>query len=133
MFLGLLDPEPLIRGTDPTRIPMLLLSTLYDFLSLKNNVNVALKCNTQKNFLNCHLEGYKNSRIRTRIRIRYQRYGSADPDLYQYFADPQHCKTLLLARLQRFFIVVCKTAGGKEEDGGTAARHQEFRRGARAR
>jgi hypothetical protein len=25
-------------------------------------------------------------------RIRGQRYGSADPDAYQYVTDPQHCK-----------------------------------------
>jgi hypothetical protein len=56
MFLGLPDPEPLVRGTDPdsdpsiikqvrkTLIPTVLL-LIYYFLSLKNNVNVALKNN----------------------------------------------------------------------------------------
>ncbi len=31
---------------------------LYDFLSLKNDVNVASKSNKQKNFFCCHLERY---------------------------------------------------------------------------
>jgi hypothetical protein len=70
MFLGLLDPDPdpLVRGMDPNpdplwiRIRILLSScknskknlgsyyfvTLFDFLSLKNDVNVASKSNKQK-------------------------------------------------------------------------------------
>jgi hypothetical protein len=59
LFLGLPDPDPLVRGTDPdpfiikqkkvrkTLIPIVL-RLLYDFLSLKNDVNVALKSNKQK-------------------------------------------------------------------------------------
>jgi hypothetical protein len=55
-FLGLPDPDPLVRGTDPdpsiikqkkvrrTMIPTVL------WISLKNDVNVALKSNKQKNF-----------------------------------------------------------------------------------
>jgi hypothetical protein len=64
MFLGLPDPDPLVRGTDPdpspdfyhqtkierkTLIPTVL-SLLYDFLSLKNDVNIPSKNNNQKNF-----------------------------------------------------------------------------------
>jgi hypothetical protein len=71
MILGLPDPDPdpLVRGMDPDprillwiRIRILLLScknskknldsyyfvTLFDFLSLKNDVNVASKSNKQK-------------------------------------------------------------------------------------
>jgi hypothetical protein len=66
MFLGLLDPDPdpIVRGMDPdpARIRILLLScknsknnldfyyfaTLFCFLSLKNDVNVASKSNKQK-------------------------------------------------------------------------------------
>jgi hypothetical protein len=65
MFLGLQDPDPdpLVRGMDPLRIWILLSScknskknldyfffvTLFDFLSLKNDVNVPSKSNKQKN------------------------------------------------------------------------------------
>jgi hypothetical protein len=62
MFLSLLDPDsdPLLRGTDQdpsiikqkigrkTLIPTVLW-ILYDFLSLKNDVNVASKSNKHKN------------------------------------------------------------------------------------
>jgi hypothetical protein len=68
MFLGLLDPDPdpLVRGMDPDPaldwIRILLSScknskknldsyyfvTLFDFLSLKNDVNVASKSNKRK-------------------------------------------------------------------------------------
>jgi hypothetical protein len=80
MFLGLPDPhpDPLVRGLDPDPAldPDLLSScknskksldsyyfvTLFDFLSLKNDVNVALKSNKQKKLCKkisfCwHLEG----------------------------------------------------------------------------
>jgi hypothetical protein len=52
MFLGLLDPDPLVRGTDPAPDPSVTKQNskeavfptvflfLYDFLSLKNDVNV---------------------------------------------------------------------------------------------
>jgi hypothetical protein len=58
---GLLDPDPLVRGIDPdpsiyqakkvfkTLIPTVLL-LLFDFSSLKNDVNVPSKINKQKNF-----------------------------------------------------------------------------------
>jgi hypothetical protein len=70
MFLGLsdLDPDPLVRGIDPDPDPALdpdpdpssscknskinldsyHFVTLFDFLSLKNDVNVASKSNKQK-------------------------------------------------------------------------------------
>ncbi len=58
MFFGLLDPDPLVRGMDPD--PSIIMqnnkknleshyfATLFDFLSLKNNVNVPSKSNKQK-------------------------------------------------------------------------------------
>jgi hypothetical protein len=77
MFLDLPDPDPLVRSTDPdpsiikqkyrvvgkTLIPTHL-RLLYDFLSLKNDVNVVSKSNKPKNL--------------------------ADPDPYQNVTDPQH-------------------------------------------
>ncbi len=49
LFLGLLDSDPLVRGMDPD--PALDLDLdLFDFLSLKNDVNVPLISNMQKNF-----------------------------------------------------------------------------------
>ncbi len=59
IFLGRLDPDQLVRGTDQdpsikkkvrkTFIPIVL-QLLYDYLSLKNDVNVLSKCNKQENF-----------------------------------------------------------------------------------
>jgi hypothetical protein len=66
MFLGLPDPDPLVRGMIPIRILLwirILLSScknckknldsyyfvaIFDFLSLKNDVNVPSKSNKQK-------------------------------------------------------------------------------------
>ncbi len=66
MFLGLPDPDPLVRGMDPDTDPDLdpdpdpsiimqkivrktyYFVTLFDFVSLKNDVNVASKSNKQK-------------------------------------------------------------------------------------
>jgi hypothetical protein len=70
VFLGLQDPDPLVRGMDPdpdpaldpdpdpsiimqkilrnNLIPTYYSVTLFDFLSLKNDVNVASKNNKQK-------------------------------------------------------------------------------------
>jgi hypothetical protein len=56
MFLGLLhqDPDPLVRGMDPDPDPSIIMQnskknldsyyflTLFDFLSLKNDVNAAV-------------------------------------------------------------------------------------------
>ena len=60
MFLGLPDPDPLVRGMDPDPDPCsgsgsfhhhvdsYYFVTLFDFLSLKNDVNVPSKSNKQK-------------------------------------------------------------------------------------
>jgi hypothetical protein len=66
MFLGLPDPDPLVRGMDPDQYPApdpdpsIIMQnnkknldayysvTLFDFLSLKNDVNVPTKSNKQK-------------------------------------------------------------------------------------
>jgi hypothetical protein len=64
MFLDLPDPDPLVRGMDldPDPDPSIIMQkivkkpnldsyyfvTLFDFLSLKNGVNVASKSNKQK-------------------------------------------------------------------------------------
>jgi hypothetical protein len=74
MFLGLLDPDPLVRGMDPDPDPSIIKQnskknlnsyyfvTLFDFLSLKKDVNVSTKSNKQKKYnkklVFCwHLEG----------------------------------------------------------------------------
>ncbi len=59
----------------------------YDFLSLKDVVYVFSKINVQKN-LEIIFVG-ENSRIRIHM-SEVWRYGSADPDPYQNFMDPQH-------------------------------------------
>jgi hypothetical protein len=60
MFLGLPDPDPLVRGMDPDPDPSIIMQnskknldsyyfvTLFDFLSLKNDVNVPSKSIRQK-------------------------------------------------------------------------------------
>ena len=77
IFLGLPDPDPLVRGMDPDQYPApvpdhsIIMQnskknldsyyavTLFDFLSLKNEVNVPSKSNKQKKklVLRRHLEG----------------------------------------------------------------------------
>jgi hypothetical protein len=76
MFLGLPDPDPdpLFRGMDPDPDPSTTMQnsknnldpyyivTLFDFLSLKNDVNVPSKSNKQKKLFKkisflFHLEG----------------------------------------------------------------------------
>ncbi len=88
VFLGLLDPDPLIRGMDLDAgsfyhwgkiVRKTLISTvlwlLFDFLPLKNDVKVPSKSNMQKNFfLKLVFVGILkvndgNRRIRIRIRI----------------------------------------------------------------
>jgi hypothetical protein len=94
MFLGLLDPDPLVRGMDlsscknsKTNLDSYCFVTLFDFLSLKNDVNVPTKSNKQKNFLKKLFfvgilkENDENSRIRIRTHcsetwIRGSRSGS---------------------------------------------------------
>ena len=60
IFLGLPDPDPLVRGMDPDPDPSITMQnskknldsyyfvTLFDFLSLKYDVNVPPKSNKQK-------------------------------------------------------------------------------------
>ncbi len=59
MFLGLPDPDPLVRGMDPDPDPSIIKKckkkldsyyfvTLFDFLSLKNDVNVPTKSKKQE-------------------------------------------------------------------------------------
>jgi hypothetical protein len=57
VFLGLPDPDLLVRGVDPdpslsscknSNLDFYYLLTNFDFLSLKNDVNVASKSNLQK-------------------------------------------------------------------------------------
>ncbi len=59
---------------------------LYDFLSLKNDVNLPSKSNQQKNFLWASWRPLTN-----RTGSRRRLYRSADPDPYQNVTDPQHC------------------------------------------
>ncbi len=106
MFLSLLnpDPDPLVRCTyqakivRQTLIPTDLL-LLFDFLSLKNDVNVPSKSNKQKKFKKIISFLLAYWRSMTKIAgsgsesgsIR-QRHGSedTDPDPYQNVLDPQH-------------------------------------------
>jgi hypothetical protein len=92
VFFGLPDPDPLVRGMDqdpaldPDPDPSISMQknkknlesyyfvTLFDFLSLKNNVNVPSKSNKQKKlcYKNYFSAGIlkvndENSRIRIRI------------------------------------------------------------------
>ncbi len=61
MFLGLQDPDPLVRDMDPDPDPSIMQNskknldsyyfvTLFDFLSLKNDVNVPSQSNKKKKF-----------------------------------------------------------------------------------
>jgi hypothetical protein len=91
MFLGLQDPDSLVRGKDlakivrKTFIPPVI-GLLYDFLSVKNDVNVALKSNKQKN-LRVEVTD-ENEGFGVGSGSVSQRYGSADPDPYQNARDP---------------------------------------------
>ncbi len=62
-FLGLLDPDPdpLVRGTDPDRAPDHSI-IFFNFLSLKNDVNVPSKVGVLK-------VKDENGRIRIQIQI----------------------------------------------------------------
>jgi hypothetical protein len=46
MFLGLQDPDPLVRGMDPDPDPSIIMQK-----SLKNDVNVPSKSNKEKKLL----------------------------------------------------------------------------------
>jgi hypothetical protein len=62
MFLSLPDPDPLVRGMDSDPDPSIIMQnskknfdsyyflSFFDFLSLKNDVNVPSKSDQQKNF-----------------------------------------------------------------------------------
>ncbi len=54
MFLELLDPDPLVRGMDPDPDPAPEpdFVPLFDFLFVRNDVNVASKSNKQKKLCN---------------------------------------------------------------------------------
>ncbi len=65
---------------------------LFDFLSLKNDVNVPSKSNMQKKLEKLVFCCDENSRIR--------RHGSLDPDPYQNIMDPQHWLILICFRLR---------------------------------
>jgi hypothetical protein len=89
MFLDLPDPDPIVRGMEPDPAPDPSITcknskknldyyfvTLFNFLSLKNEVNVPSKSNKQKKlkikklFFCWHLKvSDENSRIRIRIQI----------------------------------------------------------------
>ncbi len=76
MFLGLLDPDPLVRGV-PT-----VLWLFFDFLSLKNNVNVPSKSKNQAEFFKIiyffvGVLKVSDENNRIRIRIRTKCHGSA--------------------------------------------------------
>ncbi len=93
IFLGLLDPDPdsLVRGIGSE-------SKIFDFLSLKNVVNVFSNSNKQKNFFKISFllvswrsmtkiagSGSESGSISQR-----QRSGDSDPDPHQNVMDPQH-------------------------------------------
>jgi hypothetical protein len=78
MFFGHPDPDPIVRGSGSgsfyhharivkkTLIPTVL-RLLYDFSSLKNDVNVLSKSNKQKNLKDFLKVSAENSRIWIRI------------------------------------------------------------------
>jgi hypothetical protein len=86
-----------------TLIPRYYFVTFFDFLSLKNDVNVPSKSNKQKKL--CSKSNFLlASGVSDENRIRPpgsgsesgsgsigQRHGSADPDPHQNVMDPQHC------------------------------------------
>ncbi len=69
--LGLLDldpdPDPVVRGVDPALDPDP--KTLYDFLSLKNDVNVPSKKVLYKNYFLVGILKVSDENSRIRIRI----------------------------------------------------------------
>ncbi len=106
MFLGLLDPDPVVRGIDPDPDPSIIvrktliptvLWLLFDLLSLKNYVNVPSKSNKQKSLKNIFLLASWRSMTKIAAGSKSgsisQRHGSAypDPDPHQNVMDPQHC------------------------------------------
>jgi hypothetical protein len=97
IFLGLQDTDLLVRDTDPDpsitqakKVSKKLIPTvlwlLYDFLSMKNDVNVPSLMSLTKTTGSGSATGFGSIN---------QRYGSADPapDPNQNFMDLQHCFT----------------------------------------
>jgi hypothetical protein len=89
MFLGLPDPNPLVRGMNLDPDPSIIMQnskkvdffcflTLFDFLSLKNDVNVL------------YLQKVISTKTFSESGSISQRQGSADPDPHQNVMDPQH-------------------------------------------
>jgi hypothetical protein len=90
--------------------------TLFDFLSLKNGVNVASKSSKQKNL--CQKISFLLASSRSITKISgsgsesgsiSQRHGSPDPDPPQNVMDPQHCKQVSEGR-------TCRNASIKREE-----------------
>ncbi len=110
IILGLLDPDPLIRGVDSDLDPSIILLsasknskenldsygfvTSFDFLSFKNYVNVPSKSNKQKNFFFVGVLRSTTKIAGSGSESGYgsisQRHGSADPDPnpHQNVMDP---------------------------------------------
>ncbi len=116
MFLGLLEPDPeqlvgMMNGSvtvsgsfyhEAKKVRKTLIHTvlwlLYDFLSLKNYVNVASKSNKQKKLRTKNDFELSSWRSLTKIPGSVsQRCGSADPDPYQNVTDPQDCMKAYLS------------------------------------
>ncbi len=84
--LDLTDRDPFVRAAGPNPAPSINISTVlwfpYDFLPLKNNVNVPSKRNRHKNLASWRsLTKWAGSEAWSCS----QRYGSADPDSFQSF------------------------------------------------
>jgi hypothetical protein len=119
VFSGLPDSDPLDRGMDPDpaldpdpdpsitcknnekNLESYYFVTLFDFLSLKINVNVPYlptvirrkNCVKKLVFAGFLKVNDENSRIRIRTGSINQRHGSVDPDPdpHQNVMDPEHC------------------------------------------
>ncbi len=109
-FLGLPDRDPLGRGADTDSdlypgssyhqasiikktLDFNSLWLLYGLLYLKNDLNAPFEQKNTNNFL---LPSWRSLTQRAGSRSVSQRYGSEDPDPYQYVTDPKHCYTVLL-------------------------------------
>ncbi len=71
--------------------------TLFEFLSLKNDVNVASKSHKQKKLcykISFLLASWRSMTKKEGSGSINQRHGSADPDPPQNVMDPQHCSIL---------------------------------------
>ncbi len=126
-ILGLSEPHPLARGRGSgsgsfhhrakiVRKP--LISTVFCFLngllSVKNDVNVPSK--SYKQFFVGIL---KVTDERGRIRIRFSKYGSEDPDAdpYQTVPDPEHWFLYFLSCLLFIMSSLCVDMFDKDQTG----------------